>query len=471
MFKLEKVFQNDDSAFILCVNIIKSLLIFFLYYIFSILEKNSIYELFNFEIYKQSNFFIYSFFVSFLFFILTITINKRQLYKNNFLSFLKDDVLNFIISTIICFAFFFIFQLNLKFNISFIYFFILTLFFLFISKIYFNNLYKRLIDENIIQKNVMLVGTYDEVTKILKSEFEKIIIFKCCIITDINNYDLKLLRSEIKFPIFNQNDDLRSILEYHFLGQIWIINGAELDKNKLFKKILKYSVDTLNINSVISNNLKGHQLLGNKYSYEFFEKSRFYGSNLFLKILIDKVLAFIFILISSPILIISSIFIYLEDGFPIIFTQNRTGWDGRRFKVYKLRSLFNKKYDPISQVTEADTRKLKIGRIIRRFSVDELPQLFNVLKGEMSLVGPRPHPVTLDLEYSNIYESFLTRYRCNPGLTGWAQVNGLRGATPDPRLMEKRMQFDLWYLNNWTIYLDLYIIFKTFYAIFKYKGD
>ena len=178
-----------------------------------------------------------------------------------------------------------------------------------------------------------------------------------------------------------------------------------------------------------------------------------------------------FLILSLPIILLFSVLIYYEDGFPILFTQNRTGWDGRRFKVYKLRSLLNKKYDPLLQVTSDDQRKLKVGRFIRRYSIDELPQLLNVMKGEMSLVGPRPHPVSLDLNYSSIYDDFLTRYRCNPGLTGWAQVNGLRGATPKPEIMKKRMDYDLWYLNNWTIWLDLYILFKTFYAIIKYKGD
>ena len=112
-----------------------------------------------------------------------------------------------------------------------------------------------------------------------------------------------------------------------------------------------------------------------------------------------------------------------------------------------------------------------MGKFIRKFSIDEIPQLYNILKGEMSLVGPRPHPVTLDLNYSNIYKPFLTRYRCNPGLTGWAQINGLRGETKDPKLMKKRMDYDLWYLKNWTLYLDILIIIKTFYSVFRYKGD
>ena len=89
----------------------------------------------------------------------------------------------------------------------------------------------------------------------------------------------------------------------------------------------------------------------------------------------------------------------------------------------------------------------------------------------MSIVGPRPHPIDLDIKYAKLFNTFLKRHKSVPGLTGWAQVNGLRGATVDPNLMKRRMQYDLWYLNNWSIFLDIYIIFKTFYAVFKYKGD
>jgi len=286
----------------------------------------------------------------------------------------------------------------------------------------------------------------------------------------MDNLNINLIKSEFKCPIFNQSDDLRSILEYHSLGQIWILNG---NKNKLevLEKILKYSVDTLNINLEEVPNIKGKKLLANKYDFEYYEMSRFYGVNLFVKILIDKLLSLIFLLIASPILCLSTIFIYLEDGFPILFTQNRTGWDGRRFKIYKLRTLKKITFDKTLQVTQDDKRLLKIGKLLRRYSIDEIPQFINVLNGDMSIVGPRPHMVEHDIHYSNLFSKFLKRHKCNPGLTGLAQVNGFRGATPTPDIMKKRMKLDLWYLDNWTLWLDIKIIFKTFYALFKYKGE
>ncbi len=290
-------------------------------------------------------------------------------------------------------------------------------------------------------------------------------------ITDIKNLNIRLIKSEIKFPIFNEDEDIRSILEYHSLGQIWILNGNKKNKLNILSKIIKFSVDTLNIKLENISNLKGKKLLADKYDYEFYEWSRFYGVNLFLKILMDKFFSIIFILLASPVLVVSAFAIYFEDGFPIFFTQNRTGWDGRRFKIYKLRSLKKTKFDKTMQVTKDDKRLLKIGKLIRRYSIDELPQFFNVLKGDMSIVGPRPHMVEHDIHYSNLFNNFLKRHKCNPGLTGWAQVNGLRGATPKSETMKRRMEFDLWYLNNWTIWLDIYIILKTFYALIKYKGD
>jgi len=470
MFRLEKVFQNDDNGFILFSNFIKSLILLVTAYTFVILSNHSIYELTDYKIFTISNFFFYSILLSIIYFILSFFFKDKKEYQKNFLSFLREDICNIIISIVFTFAIIFIFKANLKLEIKFIYLLLTQIIVLFLAKLYFNNLYKQLIDKNIIQRNIMLVGTYKDITNLLKEKFEKIIIFKCCMITDIDNLNSKLIKNEIKFPIFNKSDDLRSVLEYHSLGQIWILNG---NKNKLeiLERILKYSVDTLNINLEEVPNIKGKKLLANKYDFEYYEMSRFYGVNLFLKILIDKLLSLIFLLIALPILFLSALLIYIEDGFPILFTQNRTGWDGRRFKIYKLRSLSKTNFDRTKQVTTDDKRLLKIGKLIRRFSIDELPQFLNVLNGDMSIVGPRPHMVEHDIHYSSLFKNFLKRHKCNPGLTGWAQVNGLRGATPKPEVMEKRMDYDLWYLNNWTIWLDLYIILKTFYALLKYRGD
>jgi len=470
MFRLEKVFQNDDKGFLLFSNIIKAFTLFCSIYISSIFENHTIYQLYDFSIFVRSEYFLYALFLPILFFII-ISLNNKNYYKKNFISFLKKDILSFIFSNILIFSFFFIFNVDLNFNKNLLYLIVFLLFILSINKIYFNYIYDSLIEKNIIQKNIMLVGRYKEIKKILNENFHKINIFKCCLMVDFKENDIRYIKSELKIPIFNDEDDIRSILEYHALGQIWILNGEEKDKKKAFNKIIQFSVDMLNVDLNGTLNLKGKELLGNKFDYQFYERSRFYGISFFFKILIDKFFSIIFLIIASPLLIVFSILILIEDGRPILFTQNRTGWDGRRFKIYKLRSLKKTNFDKTEQVTKNDKRLLKIGLLLRRFSIDELPQFFNVLKGDMSIVGPRPHMVEHDIYYSVLFDSFLKRHKCNPGITGWAQVNGLRGATPNPDIMKRRMEFDLWYLNNWNVGLDLYIIFKTFYALIKYKGD
>jgi len=471
MFKLEKVFQNDDCAYIFFCDLIKSIVIFLSFYIFSILENNSIHNLLNFEYFLNSKYFDFSI-IFFLIFFFTKRINANEnFFKRNFISFIKEDLYILIVTNCLIFTLFYIFEKNFLIDKNFIYLLIFIIFNLSISKLSLNFFYDYLIKENIIQKNIMLVGNYNEIKNLLKNKFNEIYVFKCCIILDIKNLNESIVKSEIKFPIFKNQDDIRSILEYHALGQVWLLDTKKNKIEESLLKILKYSVDILIIDLEDKQNLKSKKLLANKFVFEHYEISRFFGINLFLKILFDKILSIIFIIISSPIIILSMFLIYIEDGFPLIFTQNRTGWDGRRFKIYKLRSLKKETFDKTVQVIKGDKRVLKCGNFLRRYSIDELPQLLNVLNGDMSIVGPRPHMVEHDIQYSNLFDNFLKRHKCNPGITGWAQVNGLRGGTPNPESMKKRMEFDLWYLNNWSIWLDIYIIFKTFYALIKYKGD
>ena len=181
--------------------------------------------------------------------------------------------------------------------------------------------------------------------------------------------------------------------------------------------------------------------------------------------------SFLALIVLSPIIIISSIFILIEDGFPIFFTQRRTGWDGRTFNIFKLRSLSKFGSSKFKQVSAGDKRVLKIGKIIRRLSIDELPQFYNILKGEMSMVGPRPHPEDLTKDSNVEIRNFMQRHKCLPGLTGWAQVNGLRGPTDSEGAMDKRFQHDLYYIKNWNLMLDIYILIRTVFVVLFQKVD
>ena len=470
MFRLEKIFQNDDFLFINTYIFVKTFVVFLSIYIFSILVSNSIHDLINFSIFKNSELYNFSIYVSSFYFVVSFFFRLKKRYATNFLTFLQQDIYPIFPSLLLTFTIFFFLNDSYTITITFILLLIIITFNLFVVKKIINYLYNYLIDKNIIQRNIMLVGSTDSIRLILKENIDKINIYKCCLITEINLDIISKLRLEFKIPVFYKADDIRSILEYHSLGQIWILDDKKNNISDYLKIILRFSIDLLVVNLKDKPILGSENIINNKYQFVNYEISRFYGFNLFIKILIDKILSLFFLIILSPVFIISLLLIYLEDGYPLFFTQDRTGWDGRRFKIFKIRSLKNNKFDKKVQVTNNDKRLLKIGKIIRRFSIDELPQFYNVLVGNMSIVGPRPHMVEHDILYSSLFDSFLKRHKTNPGLTGWAQVSGFRGATPTTDLMKKRMEHDLWYLKNWTIWLDLYIMFKTFYIIFKNPG-
>ena len=473
MFRLEKIFQQNDLLFINILIFLKSFIVYLSIYIFSILEFHSIYDLSKMNIYIKSNYFYFSFYFSIFYLLSSLIFSTAKKYKINFISFLLTDIQPLFISILICVIIFFIFKINFNINVNIFGSLIIIIGNLFLLKKISNFLYNKLLDENIIQRNILLVGSVESVKKILNESKDRINIYKCCLIKFNNDEDLLKARQEIKIPIFTEKADIRSILEYHALGQVWILyknEKASHSINYYLKFVIKFSVDILILNMKTNPKSLSKNLLNHKYEYRNYEISKFHGPSLFIKILLDKTLSIFFLLLLSPVIIVSMIFIYLEDGFPIFFTQDRTGWDGRRFRIFKLRSLRKSKFDKTVQVTENDKRFLKIGKIIRRLSIDELPQFFNVLNGDMSIVGPRPHMVEHDIQYAKIFESFLKRHKTNPGLTGWAQVSGYRGATPTPEHMRKRMDADLWYMNNWTIWLDIFIILKTFYIIFSKPG-
>jgi len=473
MFRLEKVFQNDDKFYNYFSIFFKSLIIYFVIYLFIILENNSIYSIGNLGIYVDSNYYIFSIFLPILFFISNFFILKETKFNNEILRVSFTDLKILLIKIFILFFFFSLKNYTLLINKEFLLLFFLLIFFILFSNLILNRIYKYLIESNIIQRNILLVGNYKDVIKILNEKKDLINIYKCCLVTDINDLKIKNIRNEIKIPTFNLDEDVRSILEYHHLGQVWILDNSYDQKilENMISLVIKFSVDILivKIDKIIKKN--SQLLVNNKYHFINYEISKFYGINFLIKILLDKILSLVFITILSPVLLICLILIYLEDGYPLIFFQDRTGWDGRRFRIFKLRTLKNIKFDKTQQVQKNDERLLKIGKFIRKYSIDEVPQFFNVLLGDMSIVGPRPHMVEHDIFYSKIFKEFLKRHKTNPGLTGWAQINGLRGATPNQESMRKRMEYDLWYLNNWNPLLDIIIILKTFFVIFKYKGD
>ncbi|MFY0729840.1 undecaprenyl-phosphate glucose phosphotransferase [Pseudomonas sp. NFX15] len=190
------------------------------------------------------------------------------------------------------------------------------------------------------------------------------------------------------------------------------------------------------------------------------------GMRLFLKNLEDKVLAFLILLLAAPLLVVVAIAIKLDSPGPVFFRQERMGWSGDTFRIWKFRSMVVHQPEEgiVKQAEKNDPRKTRVGAFIRRTSLDELPQLFNVLTGEMSLVGPRPHAIAHDAQYSPDISDYFARHNIKPGITGLAQVRGFRGETRDIEQMIQRVDSDIEYINNWSLWLDFVILARTVLA-------
>ncbi|MEY9107449.1 Undecaprenyl-phosphate glucose phosphotransferase [Bradyrhizobium yuanmingense] len=181
-----------------------------------------------------------------------------------------------------------------------------------------------------------------------------------------------------------------------------------------------------------------------------------------LKRALDLAGASLALFVFAPVMLVTALLIKLTSPGPVFFRQTRHGFGGRAFRIFKFRTMRVLEDGPtIRQAQKDDPRVTPIGKWLRKTSIDELPQLLNVLKGDMSLVGPRPHAAAHNNEYEQIIGNYAFRHHVKPGITGWAQVNGYRGETNTLDLMQKRVELDLWYINNWKLWLDILIIMRT----------
>lgn len=183
----------------------------------------------------------------------------------------------------------------------------------------------------------------------------------------------------------------------------------------------------------------------------------------FLKRVEDLLLGTFFLIMSLPICAIIAVVLKTQSSGPVLFKQYRMGSNGQHFKVYKFRSMeiHEEAGGVVTQARQGDPRVTRFGAFLRCTSLDELPQFYNVLQGRMSIVGPRPHALAHNEYYKDVVESYMKRHKVKPGITGWAQVNGFRGETDTVEKMSKRVEYDLWYINNWSLWLDLRIIGLT----------
>ncbi|HFO1752458.1 TPA: undecaprenyl-phosphate glucose phosphotransferase, partial [Klebsiella pneumoniae] len=195
------------------------------------------------------------------------------------------------------------------------------------------------------------------------------------------------------------------------------------------------------------------------------------GINMVFKRLEDIIVSFIILVLISPILFIIACAVKFTSPGPVIFRQIRYGMDGKPIKVWKFRSMTVMENDSkVIQATKNDIRITRVGGFLRKTSLDELPQFFNVFLGQMSVVGPRPHAVAHNEQYRTLIQGYMLRHKVKPGITGLAQINGWRGETDTLDKMEKRIEYDLLYIRGWSVWLDLKIIFLTIFKGFVNKS-
>ena len=462
----EKIFQRDDKSFILLYRLSLSIVLYFsstlAYFI-----RNKSWELT--DIYFEA-----SAIIVVVFLILSFLNSKEQRYIRGTVQWLRVEFLLLIqtFSLVILLTV----MIKITDDYSRIWLFTnigLSLILFLLSKVLFDFIYAKLISSNSIQRNILLIGDAEGCQKIIQKFPKKISnsIIKCLIAID------QLEKKDQNFygiPNFSLNENFGQILNHHSIGQVWIISSVKTQSyiESLIDKFLNFSVDCRLIQP--ESKFKFTQGLDSDAGFDFYNVSfsPFFGTSFLIKSIFDKIFSLFALILMSPIIIIFSILILIEDGFPIFFSQKRTGWDGKSFNIIKLRSIKKLENNKESlQVKAGDSRLLKVGKIIRRLSIDELPQFINVLKGDMAIVGPRPHMLDHTKYYSSDIKNFMQRHKCLPGITGWAQVNGSRGPTDKAGAMDKRFQHDLYYIKNWNLMLDVYILIKTVFVVLFQKVD
>jgi Undecaprenyl-phosphate glucose phosphotransferase len=267
--------------------------------------------------------------------------------------------------------------------------------------------------------------------------------------SDVINYIEQNRVDEIYCSVSGQNDkDIQALIVFSEKNMIRFYIIPEFYKY-VKRRFSLHFIDTIPVLSVRQEPLQSHTSRFIKRAFDIAFSS------------------LVLLIVFPPIFLIFGTIVKLTDGGSFFFSQNRNGINGEVFKCHKFRSMRKNKDADSKSATKNDTRITPIGRFMRKTNVDELPQFFNVLKGEMSIVGPRPHMEKHTEEYSALIEKYMVRHLVKPGITGWAQTTGSRGEITCLKEMEDRVKKDVWYLENWTFFLDLRIIVDTVLNVFR----
>jgi putative colanic acid biosysnthesis UDP-glucose lipid carrier transferase len=269
-------------------------------------------------------------------------------------------------------------------------------------------------------------------------------------------------------------EEIRDFVEANRVHEIWITLPL-MDSPKL--QHLQYLLGDMLVDIRWVPDILGLQMLSNRMGNFLglpvvdLNQPISSGLNGVTKDIFDKVFSAAALVMLAPLLIVLSICVKLSSPGPVFFKQPRQGLNGRTFNVLKFRTMIvNQEHGTVTQATRSDPRITPIGAFMRRTSLDELPQFFNVLMGDMSVVGPRPHAVQHNEMYKDLLDMYMLRHRVKPGITGWAQIHGLRGETDTVDKMARRVEFDLQYIQNWSLWMDIRIIVWTAFKGWTHKN-
>jgi len=277
------------------------------------------------------------------------------------------------------------------------------------------------------------------------------------------------------YPVVGGINDIEPFVNENQIDEVWIALPLRAEQRV---KDLLYLLRHQTLNIKLIPDIFGFQLLNHSMTEIVglpavnLSDTPMGGSNQLIKALEDRILALIILVLISPLLLLISIAVKATSNGPILFKQKRHGWDGKIINVYKFRTMkVHGEFDgKITQARKGDSRITKLGLFLRSTSLDELPQFYNVLQGRMSIVGPRPHAIAHNEEYKDQVNQYMLRHMVKPGITGWAQINGLRGETDTLSKMKDRVEYDLYYIENWSLWFDLKIIFLTIFKGFIDKN-
>jgi len=276
-------------------------------------------------------------------------------------------------------------------------------------------------------------------------------------------------------PVLGDVKDLMEFARQNPIDQIIVALPWDAEGRLLswMKKLRSLPVDVRLCPDMIGFHLPHRQVthIGGVPMLNVFEKP-LAGWNYIVKLTEDRILAAGILALIAPLFGLIALLIKLDSRGPVLFRQKRYGFNNEVIEVFKFRTMYVESCggEIVPQATRRDPRVTRVGRFLRRTSLDELPQFINVLKGTMSIVGPRPHAIAHNEQYSRLIDEYLARHRVKPGITGWAQVNGLRGETETIDKMEARVRYDLYYIENWSLLFDLRIILRTLFVGFHHPN-